>query len=61
MPLQFLEHIANLCFDRRFSKQNSVIRLKSNILATHQIFRLATPLCGCASFLTFFLAYPTQV
>ena len=26
-------HIVILCFERRFSKQNSVIRLKSNILA----------------------------
>jgi len=30
---KFLEHIIILCFKRRFSKQNSVIRLKSNILA----------------------------
>jgi len=29
---KFLEHIVILCFERRFSKQNSVIRLKSNIL-----------------------------
>jgi len=28
----FLENIDILCFERRFSKQNSVIRLKSNIL-----------------------------
>jgi len=28
-----LEHIVILCFERRFSKQNSVIRQKSNILA----------------------------
>jgi len=27
-----LEHIVILCFERHFSKQNSVIRLKSNIL-----------------------------
>jgi len=34
MPLpKCLENIAILCFERRFSKQNSVIRLKSNILA----------------------------
>jgi len=39
----FLENIDILCFERRFSKQNSVIRLKSNILDP-QIFRLATPL-----------------
>jgi len=31
------------CFERRFSTQNSVIRLKSNILAP-KIFGLATPL-----------------
>jgi len=35
--LQFLENIAILCFERRFSKQNSVIRQKSSILPP-QIF-----------------------
>jgi len=34
---QFLENITILCFERRFSKQNSVIRLKSSIL-TPQFF-----------------------
>jgi len=39
-----------LCFEKRFSKQNSAIRLKSNILAQKkivgppQIFGLAMPL-----------------
>jgi len=32
-PPQILEHIVISCFERRFSKQNSVIRLKSNILS----------------------------
>ena len=32
MPPQFLEHIVILCFERRYPKQNSVIRLKPNIL-----------------------------
>ena len=32
-PQNFLENIVILCFDRRFSKQNSVIRPKSNLLA----------------------------
>jgi len=32
-PPKFLENIVILCFERRFSKQNSVIRLNSNILA----------------------------
>ena len=31
-PPKFLENIVILCFERRFSKQNSVIRLKSNTL-----------------------------
>jgi len=31
-PPKFLEHIVMLCFERRFSKHNSVIRLKSYIL-----------------------------
>ena len=31
-PPKFLENIVILCFERRFSKQNSVIRLKLNIL-----------------------------
>jgi len=30
---KFLENIVILCFERRFSKQNSVFRLKLNILA----------------------------
>jgi len=30
---KFLENIVILCFERRFSKQNSVIRLKSNFLS----------------------------
>jgi len=33
MPPRFLENMVILCFERRFSQQNSVIRLKSNILA----------------------------
>jgi len=35
---KFLENIVILCFERRFSKQNIVIRLKSNILDP-QIFK----------------------
>ena len=42
-PPKFFEHIVILCFERRFSKQNSVFRLKSNILPP-PIFGLATPL-----------------
>jgi len=41
---KFLENIVILCFERRFSKQNSVIRLKSNISPPPKIFGLATPL-----------------
>jgi len=33
IPPKFLENIVILCFERRFSKQNSVIRLKSNIVS----------------------------
>jgi len=48
-PPKFLKNIVILCFGRRFSKQSSVIRLKSYILASTffappQIFGLATPL-----------------
>jgi len=32
VPPKFLENLVILCFERRFSKQNSVICLKSNIL-----------------------------
>jgi len=32
MPPKFLEHIVILCFERRYHKQNSVLRLNSNIL-----------------------------
>jgi len=35
---KFLEHIVILCFERRISEQNSVIRLKSNILPPKKIF-----------------------
>jgi len=37
-PPKFLEHIVILYFERRFSKQNSVIRLKSDILAPPNFF-----------------------
>jgi len=37
-----------LSFERRFSKQNSVIRLKSYTLPP-QIFGLATPLLGMSA------------
>jgi len=53
----FLDNINILCFEKRFSKQNSVIRLKSNILVPPnflpppQIFGLATPL-GRSALLT---------
>jgi len=47
-PPKFLENIVILRFERRFSEQNSAIRLKSNILPTPNvcplIFELATPL-----------------
>ena len=49
-PPNFLENIVILCIERRFSKQNSVIRLKSNILVLPKfccppkISGLATPL-----------------
>jgi len=35
---QFLENIVILCFVSRFCKENSVIRLKSNIFAPPQDF-----------------------
>jgi len=38
-PLKFVENIVILFLERRFSKQNSVIRRKSNILAPLKIFR----------------------
>jgi len=50
-PPKFFENIVILCFEKRFSKQNSVIRLKSNILSPQnfcppEISGLATPLAG---------------
>jgi len=45
-PSKFSAHIVILCFEKRYPKQNSVIRLKSNIL-TPQIFGLATLLSLC--------------
>ena len=41
-PAKFLEHVVVLCFERRYPKRNSVIRLKSNSLPP--IFGLATSL-----------------
>jgi len=38
-PPKFLENIVIFCFERRCSRQNSVIRLKSNILAPSKFFR----------------------
>ena len=46
-PPKFVENIVILCFERRFSKQNSVIRLKSNILVPLKIFGLP-PIFGLA-------------
>jgi len=50
-PPKFLKYIVILCFERRYPKQNSFIRLKSNILAPLkilplQIIGLATLVCG---------------
>jgi len=49
---KFLENIVILCFESRFSEQNSVIRLKSNIFAHPQISGLATPLVVRAFYFT---------
>ena len=43
-PPKCLEHIVILCFERRFSKQNSVLRQKIKDFASAKIFGLATPL-----------------
>jgi len=37
-PPKCLENMVILCFERRFPKQNSVIHLKSSILAQKKIF-----------------------
>ena len=37
-PPKFLKHLVVLWFEGRFSKENSVIRQKSNILASPKIF-----------------------
>jgi len=42
MPPKFLEHAVILCLERRYPEQNSVIRLKSNILPPPAISGLAT-------------------
>jgi len=48
VPPQLFRTYSYLCFERRYRKQNSVIGLKSNILAT-QIFGLVTLLPPGAS------------
>jgi len=53
IPPKFLKRTVIFCFERRYSKQNSVICLQSNIVATtnffgpSQIFGLATLLVWC--------------
>jgi len=39
-PHKYLERIVILCFERRYLQQNSVIRLKSNILVPTNFFTL---------------------
>ena len=41
---KFLAYAFILCFETLYPKQNSAIRLKSNILPPQQILGLATPL-----------------
>jgi len=50
-PLKLLGNIVILCFERRFSKRNCDIRLKSNILPPQKISGLAASLllAGCFS------------
>jgi len=51
-PPKVVENIAILCFERRFSKQTSVIRLKLNILVyTAEYWQYALP----KTFHTFFI------
>jgi len=45
MAPQFLKHRVILCLERRYPKQNSVIRLKIKHF-TPKIFGLATLMCG---------------
>jgi len=40
MSPKFLENIVILCFEKRFSKQNSVIRLTSNIFGPQNVWPL---------------------
>jgi len=44
MPPKFVTYMVSLCFERRHPKQNTVTRLKSNILVPQKNFRLAMPL-----------------
>jgi len=37
-PPKFLENVVILCFESFFSKQNSIIRLQSNILAPQKFW-----------------------
>ena len=49
-PSKFLENIVILCFQRRFFKQNIVIRLKSNILSPPNLWAVyATGSTYCVS------------
>ena len=52
IPPKLLENRVILCFERRFYKQNSVIRLKSSILLRPQIFFTPPQISGLATPLT---------
>jgi len=59
-PPKFLENIVILFFERRFSKQNSVIHLQSNILAPPNFWPLPNFWAGYATAswgITFFKCY----
>jgi len=60
-PLKFLENIVILCFERRFSKQNSVIRWKSNISATPKFFAPPNFWAGYATGPRYYVSPETQV
>jgi len=60
-PSKYLENIVIVCLEKRFSKQNSLFRLKSNVLSPPKFLALPNSWAGYATAHAFFLRGPVLV
>jgi len=60
-PSKYLENIVIVCLEKRFSKQNSLFRLKSNVLSPPKFSALPNSWAGYATAHAFFLRGPVLV